>query len=104
MGHRVRWYVEEVVQEVTIRTLGGAFWLRPDAACKAIIEGVFGKALRLYPGIQLYAFDAQSNHLHYLFGARDPAEMPLFLDYVHSNIARQINKLRKREGVFWSRR
>lgn len=67
MGHRVRWYVTEVVHEVTIRTLGGAFWLRPDAACKAIIEGVFGKALRLYPGIRLYGYDAQSNHLHYLF-------------------------------------
>jgi hypothetical protein len=104
MGHRVRWYVTEVVHEVTIRTLGGAFWLRPDAACKAIIEGVFGKALRLYPGIRLYGYDAQSNHLHYLFGALDPAETPLFLDYVHSNIARQLNQLRKREGVFWSRR
>jgi hypothetical protein len=68
MGHRVRWYVTEVVHEVTIRTLGGAFWLRPDAACKAIIEGVFGKALRLYPGIRLYGYDAQSNHLHYLSG------------------------------------
>ena len=104
MGHRVRWYVTEVVHEVTIRTLGGAFWLRPDAACKAIIEGVFGKALRLYPGIRLYGYDAQVNHLHYLFAALDPEETPLFLDYVHSNIARQINKLRKREGVFWSRR
>lgn len=104
MGHRVRWYVTGVVNEVTIRTLGGAFWLRPDAACKAIIEGVFGKALRLYPSIRLYAYDVQSNHLHYLFAALDLEETPLFLDYVHSNIARQINKLRKREGVFWSRR
>ena len=41
MGHRVRWYVAAAVHEVTIRTLGGAFWLRPDAACKAIIEPKF---------------------------------------------------------------
>ena len=47
MGHRVRWYVTEVVEEVTIRTMGGAFWLRPDAACKAIIEGVFAKASQI---------------------------------------------------------
>ena len=34
----------------------------------------------------------------------DPKEIPLFLDYVHGNIARQINKLRGRTGTFWSRR
>jgi hypothetical protein len=101
MGHRVRWYVEEVVEEVTIRTLGGKFWLRPDAACKAIIEGVFGKALRLYPGIRLYGYDAQSNHLHYLFGALDPAETPLFLDYVHANIARSSTRCAA-PRTFWS--
>jgi len=104
MGHRLRWYLENVVYEVTIRTLGGAFWLRPDAACRAIVEGVFGKALQLYPGVHLHAYDAQSNHLHYLLSATRPELIPYFLDYVHSNIARQINELRGREGVFWSRR
>ena len=104
MGHRVRWYLEGVVFEVTIRTLGGAFWLRPDAACKAIVEGVFGKALQLYKGVRLHAYDAQSNHLHYLLAASDPEQVPLFLDYVHGNIARQVNDLRGRTGVFWSRR
>ena len=65
---------------------------------------MFGKALRLYPGIRPYADDVQRNHLHYLFAAVDPDGTPLFLDHVHSSVARQINKLRKREGVFWSRR
>jgi putative transposase len=104
MGHRQRWYVTETLFEVTIRTLGGKFWLRPDAACKAIIEGVFGKALKHYDGIHLHAYDAQSNHLHFLLSATDPAQVPLFLDFVHGNIARQINALRGRRGTFWSRR
>ncbi|MBK9032240.1 MAG: transposase [Myxococcales bacterium] len=104
MAHRQRWYVTQVVFEVTIRTLGGKFWLRPDAACKAIIEGVFGKALQHYDGIQLHAYDAESNHVHYLASATDPAQIPLFLDFVHGNIARQINALRRRRGTFWSRR
>lgn len=104
MAHRLRWYLTGVVYEVTIRTLGGAFWLRPDAACRAIIEGVFGKALKLYEGVFLHSYDAQSNHLHYLISAARPELIPYFLDYVHSNIARQINELRGREGVFWSRR
>lgn len=104
MGHRLRWYLANVVYEVTIRTLGGAFWLRPDPACRAIVEAVFGKALRLYEGVRLHSYDAQSNHLHYLLSATRPELIPYFLDYVHSNIARQINELRGREGVFWSRR
>ncbi len=104
MAYRQRWYLTGTMVEVTIRTLGGKFWLRPDAACKAIIEGVFGKALKLYPGIQLHGYDAQSNHLHYLLSALDPEQVPLFLDYVHGNIARQLNKLRGRQGTFWSRR
>jgi putative transposase len=104
MAHRQRWYVMQVVFEVTIRTLGGKFWLRPDAACKAIIDGVFGKALEHYDGIKLHAYDAQSNHVHYLVSAMVPAQLPLFLDFVHGNIARQLNALRRRRGTFWSRR
>ena len=75
MAHRQRWYLTGTMVEVTIRTLGGKFWLRPDAACKAIIEGVFGKAMKLYPGIQLHGYDAQSNHLHYLLSAADPEQV-----------------------------
>ena len=105
MAHRQRWYVATMVYEVTIRALGGQFWLRPDPACRAIIDGVFGKALALYPAVRLHAYDAQSNHLHYLCSAAaDPDQLPLFIDYVHGNIARQLNDLRGRDGVFWSRR
>ena len=104
MGHRLRWYLPDVLFEVTIRTLGGAFWLRPDPLCRAIILGVFGRALQLYDGIRLHGFDAQSNHLHYLLSATAPEQLPLFLDYVHGNIARQLNDLCGRTGVFWSRR
>ncbi len=105
MAHRQRFYVARLLYEVTIRTLGGHFWLRPDPACRAIVDGVFGKALALYTAVRLYAYDAQSNHLHYLCSADDdPDQLPLFIDYVHGNIARQLNDLRGREGVFWSRR
>ena len=105
MGHRQRWYVTNMVYEVTIRTLFGQFWLRPDPACRAIIDGVFGKALDLYKAVRLHAYDAQSNHLHYLCSAvEEPEQLALFIDYVHGNIARQLNDLRGREGVFWGRR
>ena len=42
MAHRQRFYVANMLYEVTIRTLGGHFWLRPDPACRAIVDGVFG--------------------------------------------------------------
>ncbi|MEZ4400849.1 MAG: hypothetical protein R3B06_12565 [Kofleriaceae bacterium] len=56
MGHRLRLYIERIVYEGVSRTLGGAFWLRPDPACNAIIEGVIGKALTLYPDVRMHAF------------------------------------------------
>jgi hypothetical protein len=104
MSHCPRWYLPRLVYEVTIRTLHGTFWLRPDPECAAIVAGAFGHALRRYPGVRLHGFDAQSNHLHYLVSATEPAQLPLFFGLVHSNIARQLNQLRRRTGVFWSRR
>jgi hypothetical protein len=104
MSHCPRWYLPRLVYEVTIRTLHGTFWLRPDPECAAIVAGAFGHALRRYPGVRLHGFDAQSNHLHYLVSATEPAQLPLFFGLVHSNIARQLNQLRRRSGVFWSRR
>ncbi|MEZ4398957.1 MAG: hypothetical protein R3B06_03005 [Kofleriaceae bacterium] len=97
-------YIERIVYEGVSRTLGGAFWLRPDPACNAIVEGVIGKALTLYPDVRMHAFTALSNHLHYMLSATMPEQIPLFLDYMLGNIARQLNKLRGRSGVFWSRR
>ncbi|MBP9167482.1 MAG: hypothetical protein KBG48_08850 [Kofleriaceae bacterium] len=104
MSHCPRWYLPRLVYEVTIRTLHGTFWMRPDPECAAIVAGAFGHALRRYPGVRLHGFDAQSNHLHYLVSATEPAQLPLFFGLVHSNIARQLNQLRRRTGVFWSRR
>ena len=105
MAHRQRLYLAKLLYEVTIRTLGGHFWLRPDPACRAIIDGVFGRALALYKDVRLHAYDAQSNHLHYLCSATAaPDQLALFIDYVHGNIARQLNDLRDREGTFWGRR
>lgn len=104
MGHRIRWYLPLELLEVTIKTLEGRFWLRPDPQCRAIVLGIFGKALKHYGGIRLHGFETPSNHLHYLISATDPAQIPFFLDFVHANIARQINQLRQRTGAFWSRR
>ncbi len=104
MAYRQRWYLANLMYEVTIRTLSGQFWLRPDADCKRIFEEVFGKALKRYKHVRLHAYDAQSNHLHYLVSATDPSQLPAFFDYVHGMIARRINRLRGRHGTLWGRR
>lgn len=64
MGHQHRFYVANEVHEVTIRTEQGTFFLRPDAECRARVEGVLGKALQRYAGVRVHAYDVQSNHLH----------------------------------------
>ncbi|MEZ4398961.1 MAG: hypothetical protein R3B06_03030 [Kofleriaceae bacterium] len=46
----------------------------------------------------MHAFTALSNHLHYMLSATMLEQIPLFLDYMLGNIARQLNKLRGRSG------
>ena len=72
-------YLPELVYEVTIRTLDGTFWLQPDPLSAAIVAGVFGPALQRYPGVRLHGYDAQSNHMHYLLSASEPAQLPRFI-------------------------
>lgn len=104
MAHRQRWSLVGVVAEVTIRTLHGQFWLRPDPTCKQIVDGVFGKALKLYPGVRLHAYEVLSNHLHYAVSAVEPGQLAPFKDFLHGNLARRVNRLRGRSGAFWWRR
>ncbi|MBK9031463.1 MAG: hypothetical protein IPL61_09020 [Myxococcales bacterium] len=65
---------------------------------------MIGKALKKYPSVRLHAYEVQVNHLHMAYSGTEGDQLALFRNYVHSNIARQINKLRGRRGPFWSRR
>ena len=69
MGHPLRIYYPGVVYEVTARCLQRRFLLRPGTEANAIIVGVFGRALELFPSVRLHGLGFQSNHYHALISA-----------------------------------
>src|SRR4051794_5074321 len=80
------------VVEITARTVGGRFLLRPSAELNATILAVLGRALALFP-VDLHAVAFMSNHWHALVSVPDARALTQFVQHVHSNIARAANRL-----------
>lgn len=104
MSRPLRWYLPEVVYEITTRTLQERFLLRPGVTERLLILGVIGRGLALYQAIRLHAFTFLSNHMHMLASAADPAQLAAFTGYVNGNVARVIGRLHQWRGPFWSSR
>ena len=80
---------DDALVEITARTQGGRFLMRPTEALNRRILGILGRALHLYP-VALYAFAFLSNHYHLLARARDGAALSNFLRYFNGCVAKAI--------------
>ncbi len=89
--------------EITARTNAARLFLRPSTELNAAILGIIGRALFLYP-VQLHAFVFLSNHLHMLATPFDGAALASFMQHVHSNIARAVQRINGIQGTIWQRR
>jgi hypothetical protein len=89
--------------EITCRTIGGRFLLRPGDEMNEAILATLGRALHLFP-IDLHAFAFLSNHWHALLTAPDAFALSMFMAHVHGNIARAAQRLTGWEGPVWKRR
>lgn len=93
MGRRLRWLPEaETLVSITCRTVQGRFLLSPGEELNDIVVGVLGRAQRLRP-IRVCAVSVLSNHLHLLLIADDARQVADFMEYVGSNLAREVNRL-----------
>lgn len=89
--------------EVTMRTVHGRFLLRPGRALNDVVTGVIGRAQRKY-GMKIHALVVLSNHMHALLSPDSPQQLAAFMNYVASNVAREIGKLHDWREKFWARR
>jgi hypothetical protein len=101
MGHRLRWYIPNVVYEFSTRTIQERFLLRPSPFVKDRILGVIGRAQALYD-VRLHNFAFLSNHDHQQLSAEDGEQITLFRGYVNSNVARIVGPENGWRGTFWS--
>src|SRR5689334_9368075 len=104
MSRPLRWYLPEVVYEVTTRTIQERFLLRPGEAERDLILGVIGRGLELYARIMLHAFVYLSNHMHMMLSSADPTQIAPFIGFVNGHVARLVGKRSGWDGLFWSGR
>jgi len=86
---------------VTRRVAQRGFLLRPEPLCNQTVEYCFGRALQLYPEIELHALQVLSDHFHAVLTDAGQS-LPLFMAWVDREIAKAMNKHRHRAENFWS--
>jgi putative transposase len=103
MGRPPRFIPAGATVEITCRTIGGRFLMRPGQEMNEAILATLGRALHLVP-IDLHAFAFLSNHWHALVTTPDALSVALFMAHVHGNIARAVQRLTGWVGPVWQRR
>jgi hypothetical protein len=91
------------IVEVTARTVGSRFLLRPDATTNDLVLGVMGRAQDLF-GVRVFAVAVMSNHFHALVAVEHAAQLAAFMQHVLANVAKEIGRHHRWVGPFWSRR
>jgi hypothetical protein len=89
--------------EITTRTIGGRFLLKPSPELNGRILGTLGRALALYP-VALHAFVFLSNHWHALATVESACRLAAFAGYVNGNVAKAVQELHSWSEIVWSRR
>ncbi|MCH9651934.1 MAG: transposase [Deltaproteobacteria bacterium] len=88
--------------EISHRCLGGRRLLRPSKRLNAIVIGVLAMAQRKY-GVRVHACSYLSNHGHLLISARNQKEISSFMEFVGSNVAREVGLLHDWPARLWAR-
>ena len=88
---------------VTGRCIHSRFLLRPSRRVNALINGILDRACRAY-AVRLHAMCFMSNHYHLLLSSKDAASTASFMQFILSNIAREIGRIHNWREKFWARR
>lgn len=103
MGRRLRCLLANRLVEVTCRTTQGRFLLRPSSAVNQAILACLGRAQR-YSGMVVVAHGFLSNHYHLLLVPVSEQQLARFMQFLNTNIAKQVGRLNGWSGPFWGRR
>ena len=88
---------------VTGRCIHSRFLLTPSPIVNSLINGILERACKRY-AVRLHAMCFMSNHYHLLISSKNVMATSCFMQFILSNIAREIGRLRKWREKFWGRR
>jgi REP element-mobilizing transposase RayT len=103
VGRRIRFHPPGSLVEVTCRTVQGRFLIQPTALIADMCRGVLARAVRLYP-LQVHAFVFLGNHYHLLLTVPSAERLAAFMNYLNSNLAREVGRAVRWREKFWGRR
>jgi REP element-mobilizing transposase RayT len=104
MPRRVRFVPDRgSLVEVTVRTIQSRFLLRPSPSLNQVVGGVLGRAQDQHQ-VRCHAAVFMSGHFHLLLSVDDANQLARFMEYVDSNLAREIKRLHDWPEHVWGRR
>ena len=104
MSRPIRYQPEEwSVFFVTGRCIHSRFLLRPSQRVNSLIVGVLARAAERFD-VKLFGMCFLSNHYHLLLSSKNAEALASFMQYVGSNIAREVGRQHRWREKFWSRR
>ena len=104
MPRPLRFQPEEwMTHFVTSRCIHSRMLLRPSRVGNRLIVGVFARARQRY-NVRIFGLCVLSNHYHLLIATPDASTLSSFMQYVNSNLAREMGRLHRWREKFWSRR
>lgn len=103
MGRPLRCREPGVYHFSTTRCVESRLFLRPDSALNAVLGYWLARSLREFPAVTLHGFVAMSNHIH-LLTRDDDGVLSSFMAYFLGNLAKAVNRLRRRSGPLFHRR
>ena len=96
-----RMHLPGAVYLITNRCFQGRLFLLPTAQINFLVGYWFARALKHYGnGLEIYAFIFLSNHFHLLVRDNKGSLAP-FMSYFQSNLAKEVNRILKRDGAVW---
>ena len=77
--------------------------MRPTPLIADLIRGVLARSARLYP-VEIHSFCFLSNHYHLLLTASGADRLAEFMNYLNSNLAREVGRQVGWREKFWGHR
>lgn len=77
--------------------------MRPTRQIADLCRGVLARAVRVH-SVEVHAFVFLSNHFHLLLTVPDAARLSAFMNFLNSNLAREIGRTVDWREKFWGRR
>ncbi len=103
MGRPLRRQAPGQYYLITSRCHQARFFLRPDRSLNHAVLEWLTRAQHRFPELRILAVCVLSNHLHLVVHDRK-GQLAAWASYFLGNLARAVNRLRGRSGVFFERR